>query len=263
MSIKVRDTRRPGWFWIDNELLDIYGPNIGAYGLAVYMALGRVSRNGECKTTVRQIAAMLDVSPQTAMRALDKLIESGLVCLEKKSDGDGPSIYFLCEVPKHPVPIGNRPVPEVVQPCSSGDTDPVPIGNTIKTNTKTENTNTSIPVIFELTPVELKDLKRPTQKEKQAKEKFSIPDWLPIPEWQGWLEMRKSMRKPATPLAQKYAIEELDVLRTSGENIREVIRKAISKNWLAFYPVNGNGHTPPPMDALERERQKEANRRKV
>lgn len=73
-----------------------------------------------------------------------------------------------------------------------------------------------------------------------------LPDWLPAEEWNGWLEMRQKMHKAATPLAQKYAIEELDTLRISGQNVREVMRRAISKNWLAFYPIkteqsNGNG----------------------
>jgi len=70
---------------------------------------------------------------------------------------------------------------------------------------------------------------------------IELPPWLPLEEWNGWLEMRIKMRKAATDLAKKYALEELDTLRIQGENVREVIRKAISKNWLSFYAVN-NGY---------------------
>ena len=32
---QIVDERRTNWFWIDNEVLDRFGPQIGAYGLAV------------------------------------------------------------------------------------------------------------------------------------------------------------------------------------------------------------------------------------
>jgi hypothetical protein len=33
---QIIDERRTNWFWIDNEVVDRFGPQIGAYGLAVY-----------------------------------------------------------------------------------------------------------------------------------------------------------------------------------------------------------------------------------
>ncbi|MGB2775418.1 MAG: helix-turn-helix domain-containing protein, partial [Anaerolineae bacterium] len=38
---QIIDERRTNWFWIDNEVVDRFGPQIGAYGLAVYAALAR------------------------------------------------------------------------------------------------------------------------------------------------------------------------------------------------------------------------------
>jgi hypothetical protein len=265
-EVKVRDSRRPGHFWADNELLYVYGPNIGIDGIAVYMALSVVANNhtGECVITLRQIAEMLGTSPQTAMRAIGKLITHKLVRCEEKGNvaSRKPSIYTLLEIPKtylSSVPIGNSAVPVIVP---SSVPSVVPIGNTLKTINTINTENTKASAFFELTPVDLKDPKSPTQKEKQAKEKPVLPDWLPIAEWNGWLEMRKQMRKPATALAQRYALDSLDELRISGENVREVMRRAIQKNWLTFYAVsnNGNGHAPPPEDALERERRKDAER---
>ena len=32
---QIIDERRTNWFWIDNEVVDRFGPQIGAYGLAV------------------------------------------------------------------------------------------------------------------------------------------------------------------------------------------------------------------------------------
>ncbi|MFZ2615946.1 MAG: hypothetical protein WA077_08170 [Anaerolineae bacterium] len=33
---QIVDERRTNWLWIDNEVVDRFGPQIGAYGLAVY-----------------------------------------------------------------------------------------------------------------------------------------------------------------------------------------------------------------------------------
>jgi hypothetical protein len=46
--IEVRSERRPGWFWIDNEVIDNFGSVIGVAGVAVYCALARNAREGCC-----------------------------------------------------------------------------------------------------------------------------------------------------------------------------------------------------------------------
>lgn len=40
-SIKIRDRRNKGWFWVDNEIIDTYGKYIGPLGIAVYLSLCR------------------------------------------------------------------------------------------------------------------------------------------------------------------------------------------------------------------------------
>lgn len=41
MTDVIQDDRRTNWFWIDNEVIDRFGPQIGANAIAVYAALGR------------------------------------------------------------------------------------------------------------------------------------------------------------------------------------------------------------------------------
>jgi hypothetical protein len=111
------------------------------------------------------------------------------------------------------------------------------------TETTSENTNPNLIEGFSLVPEESN---RKPKKRTEVLE-IKLPQWLPLDEWNGWLEMRAGMRKRATPLAKKYALEELDALRQSGQNIIEVIKRAIARNWLSFYAVtqaqsNGNGY---------------------
>jgi hypothetical protein len=266
-EVKVRDSRRPGHFWADNELLYVYGPNIGIDGIAVYMALSVVANNhtGECVITLRQIAEMLGTSPQTAMRAIGKLITHKLVRCEEKGNVTSrkPSIYTLLEIPKtylSSVPIGNSAVPVIVP---SSVPSVVPIGNTLKTINTINTENTGTPYFFELTPVNLKDPKGSTQKEKQAKEKF--PDWLPMEQWLGYVDMRKKSRHPLTEYAQKLELKELARLRGEGHDPVTVLEQSIKKTYRGLFApnaANGN-HVPPPEDALEREKRKDAERRRV
>ena len=74
-AIQVRSTRRPGHFWADNELVDVYGPRIGGYGIGVYMVLCRFARNdsGECHVSQSKIAALLGSSKQKFRKAVAEL----------------------------------------------------------------------------------------------------------------------------------------------------------------------------------------------
>jgi len=116
MDIVVKNKQNIPFFWLQNEVLTVFGPKIGAYGLAVYCILSYQSQNsGEAKTSLRQIAFTLGISPQTAMRSLECLIENKLIEVIKKSrsQAEGPSIYGILTVPIGnggvvTVPVGKR-----------------------------------------------------------------------------------------------------------------------------------------------------------
>lgn len=205
------------------------------------------------------------------MRIVESLEEKGFIRTEKESNRN--TKYFILGLPEEVVTKCHHGKSKVVTfkdddgdiggDISPSKMSPEPI-RTIEPIKTTEGT----PYFFELTPPNPEDLKRETQKEKQAKEKFCLPEWVPVFEWDGWIDMRKQMRKPATEMAKGIAVKRLQKLRDSGEDILEVMQTAIEKNWLTFYAVNknsnGNGHQPPPIeDALERERRKEAERKRV
>ena len=72
---QIVDERRTNWLWIDNEVVDRFGPQIGAYGLAVYAVLARFADN---RTRVAfpampTIAALLNVSKNTILTAIKSL----------------------------------------------------------------------------------------------------------------------------------------------------------------------------------------------
>ena len=75
--------------------------------------------------------------------------------------------------------------------------------------------------------------RRPVGKEKVVE----LPDWLPLEQWQAYLEMRQRIRKPATPYAQNMAIAKLSELREQGQHPAAVLGQAIMNSWQGIFPL--------------------------
>src|SRR3954469_1046811 len=95
----VRDRRRKGFFTIDNELLDHYGAQLKAHGLAVYMALARfANQEGTCWPSLATIAKRTGMSRMQVIRELAKLQALGLIASEHQWGSKGEhraNIYTL------------------------------------------------------------------------------------------------------------------------------------------------------------------------
>jgi hypothetical protein len=80
---------------------------------------------------------------------------------------------------------------------------------------------------------------------KTSTPKKTIPAWIPIEAWQGWVEMRSKIRKPATPRAIELAIGKLEKLRAEGHDPGEVLDQSVLHGWQGLFPIraggNGNG----------------------
>jgi Helix-turn-helix domain len=83
---------------------------------------------------------------------------------------------------------------------------------------------------------------------KEQKEKFVLPDWIPVGSWNSFVEMRNRVKKPLTEHAKHLAVLTLDRMRASGEDVAELIDRSTFHCWLDFYPKNrplnggNNGH---------------------
>lgn len=107
-STHVRDSRQPGHFWADNEIVDDYLPQIGVYGFAVYMLLAKYAdaKTGQCDPSVEGMARKLNLSAPTVRKALDTLESEGLITIKRRRrERDGKlinqtSVYTLLAVDK-------------------------------------------------------------------------------------------------------------------------------------------------------------------
>lgn len=83
----LHDERQLGFFWVNDDLFDKYAPEIGVYGVAVYCLLARMANGkGVSWPSYSHVAKRLKISRRTAMRAVETLVEVGLVKVEEQHE---------------------------------------------------------------------------------------------------------------------------------------------------------------------------------
>lgn len=70
-----------------------------------------------------------------------------------------------------------------------------------------------------------------------TKDNKGLPDWLPLDAWNGWLEMRKQIKKPASERAMKMAIKKLEDLAQQGHEPEKVLDQSTMASWTDLYPI--------------------------
>jgi hypothetical protein len=191
----LTDKRRTYTFYVDDAVLDVFGPKIGAYGIAVYTLLARHAKHKQCFPSYRHIQKQLGLSRQTVWRTLELLVKEGLISREQRSSAHGDNdsnLYTLLDLSAHHVhegsssqeppsssqePPGTPEEPGVVPHRNQGSSSQEPEGILIKgSHLKELNPPHSPPQGGELgvaektvaTPRQKKKTRYPTAPEAQA-----------------------------------------------------------------------------------------------
>lgn len=72
---------------------------------------------------------------------------------------------------------------------------------------------------------------------KKPQEEIHLPDWLPLENWEGFLEMRRTIRAPLTVRAMTLVIKTLGDLREQGNDPAAVLDRSILNNWKDVYEL--------------------------
>ena len=78
-DIRLRDKRKPGHCWQDNELYDAFGPVIGANVVLVYVHMTRHCYGTEIRCSSRELAAASGLSKDTICRAIRAMERIGML----------------------------------------------------------------------------------------------------------------------------------------------------------------------------------------
>lgn len=80
--------------------------------------------------------------------------------------------------------------------------------------------------------------------EKQKKEKKNkedeIPDWMPIEAWNGFLQMRRKIKKPMTEEGLRLAVKKLKKFLDAGQDIEAVLNNSTMSNWAGLFEVKAS-----------------------
>ena len=67
-----------------------------------------------------------------------------------------------------------------------------------------------------------------------------IPEWVPSEAWNGFLEMRKKIKKPLTDRGVALALKKLGQLRDEGHDPSAVLDQSVMSNYQGLFPVKGD-----------------------
>lgn len=68
-----------------------------------------------------------------------------------------------------------------------------------------------------------------------------IPDWINQESWDGFVEMRKKIKKPLTDRAKKLTIRQLYDMKQSGQDPGEVLDQSTRNSWQGVFEVKTRG----------------------
>jgi hypothetical protein len=89
-----------------------------------------------------------------------------------------------------------------------------------------------------------------TETEREAEveiktEGAALPEWIPVEQWNAFIEMRKSKKASPTPYATKLLIKRLDSLRKEGQNAAKVLDQSTANCWKDLFPVRNSTNPAP------------------
>lgn len=141
----LQDGRIPGFYIVDNELIDNYGSTIGVYGVAIYNVLAKYAneKGSSIFPSYQTIADALGISRPKVIGTIKILVDAGLVKKTARVDsaGDMTSNHYVLvslkggkpQIPpsKQDLPPSKQEQPRVVNDVNQGgkprlpDQDPV------------------------------------------------------------------------------------------------------------------------------------------
>jgi hypothetical protein len=112
MTDQVRSVRTEHWFFVDNTIIDDYGKDLGAYGIAIYATLCRFANNDrqDCYPSHETLAELTGMSKRQVIRILKQLEELELIRWERQYTESGKqtsNLYLLLDPPSVGVTVSH------------------------------------------------------------------------------------------------------------------------------------------------------------
>lgn len=96
----IRPHQKKTRFYVDNEVLEIYGPKLKSSGIAIYCALARHanSKTQSCFPSYPRIMKLSGVGKRNTVSKYLKILEElGLIIIDRNKKRE-PNVYFLLKI---------------------------------------------------------------------------------------------------------------------------------------------------------------------
>ncbi len=110
-ELEKRILRNKGWFWQDNDIVDVYGKHLGAIGLCIYQHLARRANKETQESFPSQetIARDCGCTSRTIRNHIDKLVYYNLIFVikERRRGGYRRNRYLMIDKDYWLLPASN------------------------------------------------------------------------------------------------------------------------------------------------------------
>lgn len=192
----------------------------------VFVALcDNANDQGECYPSIPMLAQKTSLSERAVQKSITYLCETGFIHREVRT---GRSTYYSVFVPsswptttepRSPrttfTPNNVHPTPEQCAPPPPNNVHPTP------------ERGSPITIIEPSIEPSTEPKATPT----------ALPDWIPKEAWDGYLQMRKKIKKAPTERAIKLVVDQLTALRQAGHDPAAVLDNSTLNNWTDVYPI--------------------------
>lgn len=87
------------------------------------------------------------------------------------------------------------------------------------------------------------ETERETETYKQETEpRFALPDWVPLENWNGFVEMRKKSKSAFTERAKALLVAQLFSLVEAGGNAAAILDQSTANGWKGVFAVKASGN---------------------
>lgn len=216
MSIIRREATR-NFTIIKNEIVNDENLSMEAMGLLTYM----LSKPDGWEFRQDNLGKRFNVGRERMRSTMRCLCEAGYVRRHKENDPVTGHIRTITIVSDEPIIDQQAAEPQVGEPKSENPPlgEAVPLVNTDYSKTELSK----------------------TKKEKGAAKNsplVDLPDWIPLENWNAFIENRKQLKKPATEKAIKLLIAKLETFKNQGHNIAEILDQSTISGWSGVFLVN-------------------------
>lgn len=182
------------------------------------------------------IAEGASIHRSTAIRAIEKAVESGWLVKKTRANGQGQtSNAYSIGWPKG----SSAELPPNMKEVVAQDDHLVAAddqGSGTKRPGVVAQSDPNTPVLTpQLTPQRKEGTRKPSAPRFDAAN-IDLPDWLNRSDWTDWVEDRNERKKPLTAKAAGLQIKKLDKYRAEGHSPKDVIENSIEGGYQGLFP---------------------------